>query len=120
MRYAINFLSNRQIPLVLNHLPELNQPILTIENWHEWESNGIYVVYDEAIVELILEDKFNGSKFYELIKRYDKDKSNYFLKGCWNPDFINDLCEVIGFEMDRGSLDMIIGRWTRKVLETYV
>lgn len=122
MNYLINFLSKRNVPLVLNHLPEKDHPLITIENWTEWEESGLYVVYDDGMSQAVLDDKFLNKQFWDLAKKYKQDSTPTFEMSTkvWNPDFIIDLANEMAFDIDEVSFDLIYGRWMKKLSGMYV
>ncbi len=112
MQYFTTFLSKRNVPLILNHLPEEDKPLLTTENWPVWEEESIYVVYHDGLVESILDDKFLNRGYYKLI-------NNSFSGGLWNPEFLIALEEELGIDWDQTSLDLLYGRWKQKQMGSY-
>lgn len=113
------FFSKRNIPLILRQMPTENAPIMSLENREEWEDEGLYVIYDDGTVENILDDKFLNRAYYQLVAQYESDKVPTFVNGAWNPDFLVDLETELGFEWDKTSFDLILGRWQRKTSGVY-
>lgn len=116
MQYFTTFLSKRNVPLILKHLPIENEPLLTIENWEIWEEESIYVVYHDGLVRSILDDKFLNRAYYDLVKNYAYP---VFTDNVWKPDFLLELGDTLGFEWDENSFDLLYGRSHKKLNENY-
>lgn len=119
MQYICNFLSKRNVPLILNHLPEPNNPLVTVENWPKWDEN-IYVVFNDGEVQGIFDDNVLNKRYCEIKNKYEKDNIPSFENNVWNPDFITDVTEEMGYEIDVVSFDLIYGRWMKKMSGMYV
>lgn len=113
MQYICNFFSKRATPLVLQHLPEQNAPLITIENWEEWDEDSLYLVYHDGLVENILDDKFRNRQYHQVKETFQKAGDETFLGNIWNPKFIQAVADEFGYDIDRSSMDIIIGRWER-------
>lgn len=113
MNYFITYLSKRNIPLILKHLPDKNEPLLTIENWEEWDN--IYTIDDEAIIISVFDDLYFSRQYSALIDKYkNQNKISYYKHNngfIWNPEFLIDFADEIGYVWETMSFEMIAGRW---------
>lgn len=117
MQYICNFLSKRNVPLILNHLPEEGKALLTMENWETWgEGDFLYLVDHDGNVESILDNKFMNRQYFNIITQYTEKNELIFTCDCLNPQFVKDVAAELGYDIDSVSLDVIFGRWTRNVV----